>query len=228
MSSSYIADFKFTESGISLLGHIANINRDHVVVEFLPTHKPLNDQISAKVDILFMLKGTLRQLGTRLIQSDGLRATLQICDPLREVTMRRDTRHPCTTNVHFRHLVQGKTTSVWKEGSLVDIGLGGICIELPYTADTARQGEVLINLTEIWLRALWENKLTGEPSETIMQPDTDKEAKDKVLLSALRFRGKVCYTKPAGTNLLRVGMKFADTHSTDNLRLARILMDVYE
>jgi len=228
MPPSFVADFKFTESGINLSGHIANINRDQVVVEFLPTNKPLNDQLSAKVDILFMLKGTLRQLGTRLIQSDGLRATLQICAPLREVTMRKDTRHACTAKVHYRNLVQGKATSVWKVGNCVDVGLGGICIELPYTANTAGHGEVLINLTEIWLRALWQKKLTGEPSETIMQPDTDNEAKDQALLSALRFRGKVCYTKPAGTNLLRVGLKFADTHSTDNLRLARILMDVFE
>lgn len=228
MPPSFVADFKFTESGINLSGHIANINRDQVVVEFLPTHKPLNDQLSAKVDILFMLKGTLRQLGTRLIQSDGLRATLQICDPLREVTMRKDTRHQCTANVHYRNLVDGKATSVWKEGSLVDIGLGGICIELPYTANTAGHGEVLINLTEIWLKALWEKKLTGEPSETLSQSVTDKEAKDKVMLSALRFRGNVCYAKEVGANLLRVGMKFADTHSIDNLRLARILMDVYE
>ncbi len=228
MSSNFIADFKFVESGVNVSGYIAEMSKERVVVEFLPSHTPIPNQCCSKVDILFMVKGILRQLNAQLVQSDGRRATLKICEPVKQTVLRKDKRHPCKAKVHFRTLQEGKPTSVWREGCSVDISRGGMCFELPYTLGMTDRGEIRINLTEVWLDTLWKKRSVGENLDFSSLALAQGEGDGKVDLSSLRFRGSVRYANPSESGVVRVGMRFLDVTATDNLRLARILLDVFE
>ncbi len=225
MPSIFVADFALPGQGVSLSGYIAEMNREQVIAEFLPDPLPLPNACSQKVNILFSLNGTLSQLGTTLVKREGQRATLQICEPLKRVVMRRNTRYPCVAPVQFRPIRSNGVTAVWKEGGSTDISLGGLALDIPPPVDISEMGEVLINLSELWLKSLWK-KTQQETGERINLVD-DLLWREGMDTRPLRLRGKICYTRPTLQGTISLGMEFVSTQIPDNLRLARILLDVF-
>ena len=110
----------------------------------------------------------------------------------------------------------------------MDISLGGVCLELPATEGLTDQAEVRINLTDMWLKALWEKRAQVEKSEVETLISRTGESDGENALKPLKLIGKTRYAHLTKDGATRIGLKFSNTYSEDSLRLARTLLDVFE
>lgn len=226
MAKGVIAEFTAPVLNFSLSGYITRISKKEVGVEFLPVKEDLAPLLSQRVDVLFALKGGLRRLETRLVKIKESRAVLEICAAPRKALLRQHVRHACCVPVQFRPMREDGVKGVWKEGCSLDIGLGGICFEMRASAYSIGKGEVLINLSQMWLDAIWRKKAHANNGAGGTQR-RGLDEQQKVESKPLHLRGAVCYTRPTERGTVIVGLKFTDAFTAENLRLARILLDVF-
>lgn len=219
MQQSHVAEFRFPEFGYEIKGNIAQMDTSLLTVCF--TDVPaIGDKLrdSTKVDVYFMVKGILRVLGTRLVTLHGQVASLSICEPLRQLHIRKDVRYPVRASIEYR-VARGNTfVPVWHKADMQDISLGGLCFDVASHVETPSRVDVAFNLTDMWMQSIWQKDLSGRDLKTL---DLSEE------MRPFRCQGKVCHARPAEDDKKRLGLQFVAMSPEEKLRLARILNDIF-
>lgn len=78
--------------------------------------------------------------------------------------------------------------------------------------------DIAFNLTEIWMQTIWQKDLTNRNFQAV---DLSEEMKP------FRVQGKVCHERLLSDGTRRLGLQFIALQPAENIRLARILNDIF-
>ncbi len=219
MQQSHVAEFRFPECGFEITGKIAQMDMKQLTVCFssAPTIGE-RMKIPTRVDVYFMVQGILRVLGTQLQTIQGQVAKLTICEPVRQLHIRKDERYPVKSGLEFRASRGNSYAPIWHKAEMIDLSLGGLCFDLPLHMDTPFRLEVAFNLTDMWMQTIWQRDLTNR---NLKEMDLSEEMKP------FRFQGKVCHERKTENGKNRLGIQFVAMAPEEKIRMARILNDIF-